>query len=182
MGLDRGSDSLSPFCSFLSRNPASRRASPEKGGVWTSPWSQTRGLSSGFILGHYMSHLTYCQVWMRAGMERTQRGGGVEGMEIRGSTGILGSAPPGRSCPSPGLPPALGARRSENRGDLVGCKGREVSPRAGRGSYAAAPAPNAPPQRNRSRLPLVQPNRQQRSAPEPCTQQAVDEIQDRDVG
>jgi len=64
-------------------------------------------------------------------------------MQIRGSTGILGSAPPGRSCPSPGLPPALGARRSENRGDLVGCKGREVSPRAGRCSYATAPGSEA---------------------------------------
>lgn len=50
MGRDEGSDSLSPSCKRRSRNPASRRASSDQGGVFTSPWSQTRGLSVGAFL------------------------------------------------------------------------------------------------------------------------------------
>jgi hypothetical protein len=45
MGRECGSDSCSPRCNRLSKTPASTRAPKLKGGVFTSPRSQTRGLS-----------------------------------------------------------------------------------------------------------------------------------------
>ena len=37
-------------------NPASRRAAREKGGVFTSPWSQTNGLSFGLTQTPYVTY------------------------------------------------------------------------------------------------------------------------------
>lgn len=62
MGLEIGRDKDSPLCNSRSKNPASIRASLEKGGVFTTLWSHTRGLSFGLIPGYYMSKMTYCQV------------------------------------------------------------------------------------------------------------------------
>src|SRR3990172_1243139 len=44
----------SPRWSARRRNPASRRAAREKGGVFTLPWSQTNGLSFGPTLTPYV--------------------------------------------------------------------------------------------------------------------------------
>jgi len=43
--LQLGIPRFSPFCSIRSRNPASRRAASENGGLLTSPCNQTSGLS-----------------------------------------------------------------------------------------------------------------------------------------
>lgn len=53
IGLEWGSESVSPRCSLLSRTPASSLASGEKGGVLTSPRSHISGLSSGIIHNTY---------------------------------------------------------------------------------------------------------------------------------
>ena len=61
MGRDCGIPSRWPCGNRRSRNPASSRASRENGGVFTSPWSQTRGLSFGLFRAHDMSDRTYGQ-------------------------------------------------------------------------------------------------------------------------
>lgn len=50
IGLECGSDKFSPRCNRRSKTPASMRAAGVNGGVFTSPRSQTRGLSSAAIL------------------------------------------------------------------------------------------------------------------------------------
>src|ERR1051326_6889931 len=62
IGRECGRDNLSPACKRRKRNPASILASLEKGGVFTSPWSHTSGLSVLFIQYKDMSFLTYSQV------------------------------------------------------------------------------------------------------------------------
>jgi len=69
IGRDQGSESFSPDCSRLSMNPASTRAKDENGGVFTSPWSQTSGLSDSLIRKQVMSYPTYCQARRRANRE-----------------------------------------------------------------------------------------------------------------
>src|SRR5258708_38329255 len=50
IGRECGSDKFSPRCRRRSKTPASMRAPKVKGGVFTSPRSQTRGLSSAAIV------------------------------------------------------------------------------------------------------------------------------------
>jgi hypothetical protein len=48
-GREKGINKFKPLCNCLSKNPASILASSEKGGVFTSPFNQTRTFSSFFI-------------------------------------------------------------------------------------------------------------------------------------
>jgi hypothetical protein len=61
IGRECGISSLFPFWSFRRRNPASILASLEKGGDFTTSLSHTRGLSSGAMIPHFMSYMTYLQ-------------------------------------------------------------------------------------------------------------------------
>jgi hypothetical protein len=45
IGLESGISKRSPFCNFRNRKPAFTLATAEKGGVFTSPRTQTSGLS-----------------------------------------------------------------------------------------------------------------------------------------
>lgn len=61
IGRECGRLNSSPRCKGRSRNPASRRASVENGGVFTSPRSHTSDLSVGDMAQHIMSYMTYKQ-------------------------------------------------------------------------------------------------------------------------
>jgi len=61
IGLEWGMPGCSPCCKRLRRNPASTLAPWDKGGVFTSPWNQTSGLSFNFPRENYMPNMTYCQ-------------------------------------------------------------------------------------------------------------------------
>jgi len=56
IGLECGSAIFSPFYNRLSSSPASNLASFEKGGVFTSPCSHTKGLSFG-LMGLILCHI-----------------------------------------------------------------------------------------------------------------------------
>lgn len=57
IGRECGMPILSPRCNWRSSVPASTRASVENGGVFTSPLSQTKGLSLCVLA------LNICQIW-----------------------------------------------------------------------------------------------------------------------
>ena len=58
IGRECGIPSVTPCCSWRRRMPASSRAAAENGGDFTSPRSQTSGLSPG-AMSQAMSVLTY---------------------------------------------------------------------------------------------------------------------------
>jgi len=58
MGRDQGIEGDSPFCKRLNKYPTSILAGFENGGVFTSPCSQTRGLSLDSMQHQYMSNPT----------------------------------------------------------------------------------------------------------------------------
>ncbi len=78
IGLECGIPSELPFWSSRRRYPASSLAEAEKGGVFTSPCSHTKGLSLGRIRADAMSYVTYCQPPPNKALQRTPLRGAAE--------------------------------------------------------------------------------------------------------